>query len=837
MLRCNVSFAMVLLAIAAAVLPPGAAAARWPAAVDARPLRAAGPAVLLSSSASGLAFRLDVPWQSLAVESVPAGGRQFVRVSIPGWDTTGEAGGPALPAFGQAIGVPFGAGLSVQVERGPAHTLRLPAPVLPVETTRARWDPEAVAAPIAALPAPSHTVEARAAAYSRDAPYPGALARIASDGVLREQRVAGIVAYPVQFRPAANELTVYEWLRVEVTFDGGSPAAGSGKRDAMESGAYEDFFRRGLLNYQGARQLRRARAGDGNAGATELDRQGGKVREAASAGASTGWAPPVPGWRVKVRANGMVRLAYDDLLAAGLSVDTLDPRTLQLYCLGREAAIYVSGEADGRLEPGDYLLFYGQAAGSKYARDGVYWLTYGRQPGLRMAARDAAPGEGATPAYYRATRRLEANLMYLSKAPGDEALDRWLWDYVYPPDKPGWSQPFFLADLYGGDTRATLRIALLGGMDEPSSPDHHAIVSVNGVAVADARWDGLAWRVVEIEFPQSLLAAGSNTISVACPNDTMSGVDLVYVDWAELDYARAFQAEGDELAFDSEASGAWRYRLDGFSGEDVTVFDITDPAAPVRIGGVEVTASGPAYSAGVHSKLVMSTLSGAAHQSALRSRRARLWAKDRSAPFDCAGAPYPGSAQDAPLDWSITDFECTHSAAFEDAAGGPRKYWAGTERAYRGALAIERDTASDLGSPANAADYLVITHGDYAAEAARLAGFRAGQGLRARVVDIQDVYDEFGYGMMAPAGRPRFPGVRLRPLAGPCAVLRGSPRRRPLRPPGLSRLRQAGVRAALPGARRSMDRGDRGGQPVRDAGRRGWASRHDDRPAPRQQPG
>jgi len=35
------------------------------------------------------------------------------------------------------------------------------------------------------------------------------------------------------------------------------------------------------------------------------------------------WTPPDPGWRVKVRADGMYKLTYEEMAAAGLPVTTL----------------------------------------------------------------------------------------------------------------------------------------------------------------------------------------------------------------------------------------------------------------------------------------------------------------------------------------------------------------------------------------------------------------------------------------------------------------------------------------------------------------------------------
>jgi uncharacterized repeat protein (TIGR01451 family) len=62
-------------------------------------------------------------------------------------------------------------------------------------------------------------------------------------------------------------------------------------------------------------------------------------------------------------------------------------------------------------------------------------------------------------------------------------------------------------------------------------------------------------------------------------------------------------------------------------------------------------------------------------------------------------------------------------------------------------LAIERDIVSDLRSNVNSADYIIITHSDFYTAVLPLSNYRTEQGLRTLVVDVQDVYDEFGYGL------------------------------------------------------------------------------------------
>lgn len=63
---------------------------------------------------------------------------------------------------------------------------------------------------------------------------------------------------------------------------------------------------------------------------------------------------------------------------------------------------------------------------------------------------------------------------------------------------------------------------------------------------------------------------------------------------------------------------------------------------------------------------------------------------------------------------------------------------------------ISSNLPSHLTDPANVADIVVITHRDFTASLAPLVSLRQSQGYRVSVVDIDDIYDEFGYGYHSP---------------------------------------------------------------------------------------
>ena len=83
-------------------------------------------------------------------------------------------------------------------------------------------------------------------------------------------------------------------------------------------------------------------------------------------------------------------------------------------------------------------------------------------------------------------------------------------------------------------------------------------------------------------------------------------------------------------------------------------------------------------------------------------------------------------------------------------AGSARSLFAFTPDQVLQPATLAVNTPSSWHSSAQAADIVIITHRDFAASAASLKAFRESQGYRVALVDVDDVYDEFGYGNHAP---------------------------------------------------------------------------------------
>jgi len=642
-------------------------------AVPLRPVAAAPPAPVevLRSDRSGIDLRIRVP--AYQVEPVTLEGRRYDRVQIPGYALGGAPGDPALPERGVLLGIPAGVEPVVRLvrdERQTATGLRIaPAPVPEVAD-------DLVPEPAGEdrLPAlPRQVFREDTHAYAAARLDPAAPVEIAEAGFLRDQRYVKLLVQPVQYAPATGEIVYHSLIDVRLEFSGSAVAA-AGQPPRPESEPFEALLRATILNYDSTAAWRSAPPLPGDPSTSS-----GQAPAGLRASAATSSAPASQtSWKMAVRQEGIYRLSHDDLAAAGVLQDVPDPRSFKVYSGTREIPIHVTGESDGAFDPGDQLLFYGQPADTKYSDTNVYWLTTGGGAGRRMSGRRAPPDAAPVRPAFTTRLHLEENTTRLSTVPWREDHDHWFWNFTLPPGVPSQSYPFTLPHPSPSPYTATLRIAAVG-----RTPGGHQIeVRLNGQPVGEASWSGLDEQRLTFPVASSVLASGSNTLTIVAPGTSDGAHDQTYYDWFELDYRRTFDVDGDTLTFTDEVSGGQQYALSGFTGSSVTLLDVTDPYDPVRL------------------------TSGAT---------------DGAGPF---------------------------TLRFQDTRAGRRTY--ATSAAPLSPAGLVKDTPSSLRETANGADYLIISHADFITAVQPLATYRAGQGLRVRLIDVQDVYDEFNAGVLDP---------------------------------------------------------------------------------------
>jgi len=528
-------------------------------------------------------------------------------------------------------------------------------------------------------------------AYAIDEFYPAAIAQLGDGFVFRDQIKQQVLFYPLTFNPASGQLKHYRKIQVRIDYVGTHSSLA--KADTRSAAPWQLPITNGTSeSIPSAGKMAIA------FGASPI-----MVNPISPVLSSLGvlvnalWSPDTgiqgTAYKIRVEEEGIYRLTRDYLATNGVAVDALDLSQLRIYNLGAEIAIYTYDlNGDDFLDSSDYIEFYGRpvtAQYAKYGRHNVYWLLTAGGTGIprRMAEIDGSLTAGALAATHTYSVRYEEDEYYLGLAPGDDSLDRWFFD-----DLVLGSDLSGTADPVPTDFTINLPAVAAQGRLTISmwgyyDTYHDVEIQVNGVVANIANWSGISFHELTLEGINFL--EGDNIITLTCNRD----MDAVIVDWLEITYARLFKASDNTLKFSHDS--AYRYQITDFDAANLVAFDITQTTDPARV--VNVAINGPN-------------------------------------PYTVEFEP--------PVNPGATE---TYLVLQSDTGKIP--------------VGLIEDTAADLALTANAADYILITHrdlgwdanGDAYAWLNDLVALREGQGLRVKVVDVQDIFDEFSYGMTSAA--------------------------------------------------------------------------------------
>ncbi|MFQ6093983.1 MAG: C25 family cysteine peptidase, partial [bacterium] len=401
------------------------------------------------------------------------------------------------------------------------------------------------------------------------------------------------------------------------------------------------------------------------------------------------WSPPgSSSYKILVSEEGIYRLTRGYLETNGVDVDRIDLGQVRLYNRGEELAISVYDQnGDSHLDIGDYIEFYGEPVDAAYQK-----YTKNNVYWLILSGGSGSPERMAE----RDGTPGTAGVAPTHSATVHHEEDLWYWRLAPGGDSlDRWFfYPFVLGDgLVGGGNPVDFTVSVPDPVGS-GTVTLYMLGTYNTDHQVRVSINGsqATFNWSGIAFYQGAmenvdLLNGDNTVTIEC----LSGEDSIGVDWIEVDYSRGFTAENDSLKF-SYAAGS-RFQVTGFMGSDILVFDITDGERVERILNGQITGSGP------------------------------------------------------------------YAVEFEPSGGsGEETYLVLSSNAVKTPSGILPDAASTLSDTANGADYIVITlrgvgldnQGAPYSWLNDLISLRQGQGLRTMVVDLEDIYDEFSYGIETP---------------------------------------------------------------------------------------
>jgi len=384
--------------------------------------------------------------------------------------------------------------------------------------------------------------------------------------------------------------------------------------------------------------------------------------------------------------EGIVRLTGADLATAGVPIGEVDPQALRLYRSGQEIARRIVQQNPGTLQPTDILLFHAEELDTQYTGTNVYYLTWGEGNGLEMSVEDGAPlgGDATVPVSFAESLMVKQERVYLSNNPMPPDQNRWYWGLVLANNQPG-TRVFAGTVPKPATTEGAATLRVYLTGYITSKPQHSARVLLNGHLIGEAYWPPGRNYIFDVIIPHTYLLDGENALSITAGLGVTSGqYDYIYIHRFELDYFRRYVAQDDQLFFSVDEPGDWLVQVEGWSGSAVP--DLYNITDPQH-------------------------------------------------PVRITGATFePG--------------DDGYTLSFGQSITQTERYLALTPERYLSPTAMELVTPSDWSNPANGADYIVITHGDFYTATQPLADHRRAQGLRVVVVDVEEIYNEFNYGIV-----------------------------------------------------------------------------------------
>ena len=232
---------------------------------------------------------------------------------------------------------------------------------------------------------------------------------------------------------------------------------------------------------------------------------------------------------------------------------------------------------------GSRLYFHVEELDTRFTGENVYWFEPAAD-GLKMTSTSGGNPVAMPGLSFQDQVRFEEQAFPATAALFDDTIDFWFWDFLSAGNPTHGVKSFTLpvqgVAANGGD--ATLTLNVLAATEVGLPAEHHVIVRLNGIEIGDTVWDGQQPHAPSIEFSQSLLLEGDNTVELEAVLDGGVPLSVIYVDAFDLDYARDYRAVNDRLVVRGDGNPV--ITVAGFTSGDFGVLNITDPKRPVIVG-------------------------------------------------------------------------------------------------------------------------------------------------------------------------------------------------------------------------------------------------------------
>ena len=413
--------------------------------------------------------------------------------------------------------------------------------------------------------------------------------------------------------------------------------------------------------------------------------------------------------KLGIAQDAVYRITFQDVQSLVSSAGLIDPTTFRVFNRGKEIPIYVAGEGDGQFSQADYIELpalrnYGAKdyrsipSGSdeypqyldRYTDTSAYWLTWGGSKGLRMDSSGIVPPSTDTLNWYTELVHVEENHQLQFADGSDEVFrqdPRWtsgdIWGWTWLYPGTPMDISVTMTNISNAYPTATVYARCASTTWPFSPPSYKVRISVDASDTLEKNDDTGVTPQILLQANVPVGQLNEGTNAIHVYSlPTPSSVNAIWFDWADAEYPRNLVATSDTLVF-------------GFpwvTGSAVRTVDVS----------------------GLSSTHVV------VYKYSPRFKR-------------ITNAAFSGSQP--------------YVLTFTDTVSPGDRYMLWDDLKVKTPQTMVVKTFPNLRDPSRGADYILVTSKQFESMANSYAAFIGSTyHLRTTVVDVDDIFNEFGYG-------------------------------------------------------------------------------------------
>ncbi len=405
--------------------------------------------------------------------------------------------------------------------------------------------------------------------------------------------------------------------------------------------------------------------------------------------------------KLSISHPGFYQVDYDTLQTNTIDPDRIHPSNITIFNKGEEVPHLIIGGFLPTFSPEDRVIFYARKSDTRFSPENVYWVRFEidqppRQKIKAFEKDDYEPHSGEqprAPGFFIAGKRVEDDQELKIHQGNFLAIKgmRWVDDEI-PLDEPivkRFDLPV-LAERTPGESRIRFSFYL----EPPAHKTSHRFhLKFNDYTFPEFQISNMNDDVKELGIPNHVFKAKDNEISISIMHeeeaeDNGSGV---YLDYVEFTYPRRIEAQDGSLVID----------FSNTRGADTATTEVID----VQIKG-------------------FNPLTPVAGFTVMNGGIVRLLWLD-------------SAKNDGTISLHLP-FRTDRTFHFYDINALPPIH------------DLKQHKFADLSTQPHGYEYIIISHENFLDEANRIVELKRRQGFSCLLVDVESIYDEFGFGVESP---------------------------------------------------------------------------------------